>query len=123
MKGLYTEVHDEVEIVIIDYSMVSHENQFELMKLSLDYIKEYEPSSALVLEIITKVKLKEEILEYFPTYFESIKGHVSKWASVGFGKLIFKEMVAAKRIDASAINSKRIDWFESREEAMQFLMS
>ena len=38
MKGLYTEVHDEVEIVIIDYSMVSHENQFELMKLSLDYM-------------------------------------------------------------------------------------
>ena len=121
MKGLNTVIHNEKKIVVIDYSVVPHEKEFELMKHSLEYITQYEKSSALVLEIISGVKLNKEILDYFPGYFEKIKVHVKRWASVGFGEMIFKEMIASKQIPSTAAKNKNIDWFETKEESITFL--
>ena len=56
MEGLYTELHSKNKIVVIDYSMVPHEKEFDLMKYSLECITKYDKSSALVLEIIAGVK-------------------------------------------------------------------
>jgi hypothetical protein len=122
MEGLYKQMHNGKEIVVIDYSIVPHKIQFELMKHSLDYISKYENSSALVLEIITGVKLNREILEFFPEYFDQIKRHVKRWASVGFGEIIFKEMVTSESIPRHSIRNKNIDWFDTRDEAIQFLV-
>ncbi|MEQ9007321.1 MAG: hypothetical protein RLP12_05520 [Ekhidna sp.] len=122
MEGLYKEIHDENEIVVIDYSKVPHEKEFELMKYSLEYISNYEKSSALVLEIISGVKLSAEILEYFPQYFDKIRKHVKRWGSVGFGKLIFKEMIDAKLIRPKSGENRNIDWFETKEDAIRFLV-
>ncbi|SNT28000.1 hypothetical protein SAMN05421640_3142 [Ekhidna lutea] len=122
MQGLYTEIHNEKEIVVIDYSIVPHELEFDLMKYSLEYITKYERTSALVLEIISRVKLKQEILDYFPQYFDEIKGHVKRWGSVGFGKLIFKEMIDTKLITPRPGENRNIDWFETKEEALEFLI-
>lgn len=122
MQGLYKEIQNGKEIVVIDYSIVSHEQEFQLMKESLVLITTYEKSSALVLEIITGVKLSTEILDYFPHYYGKIKSHVWRWASVGFGELIFKEMVANKLIDEQASKNKNIQWFETKEEALNFLI-
>ncbi|MEP0985629.1 hypothetical protein [Ekhidna sp.] len=121
MEGLYTEIYRGKEIVVIDYSVIPHELEFELMKASLTCITGYEKSSASVLEIISGVKLSKEILDYFPYYYKEIKSHVWKWASVGFGELIFKEMVANKLIDEQASKNKNIQWFETKEEALSFL--
>lgn len=121
MKGLYTEIHNEKKIVVIDYSMVPHKEEFALMKYSLEYLSKYKKSSALVLEIISGVKLKKEILDYFPEYYNQIKGHVKRWASIGFGEMIFKEMIASERIPSNAARNKNINWFETKEEAILFL--
>ncbi|WP_425392075.1 hypothetical protein [Ekhidna sp.] len=122
MKALYTEVHRGREIVVIDYSMVPHEEEFALMKYSLEYISKFKGSTALVLEIISGVKLNKAILDYFPEYFDQIKGHVQRWASVGFGEIIFKEMVTSNAIPRHSIRNKNIEWFESKEEAINFLV-
>lgn len=68
MEALYKEIHQKKEIVVIDYSMVSKGHLLDLMKHSLEVICSYEKSSALVLEIMTGVRLSKEILDYFPTY-------------------------------------------------------
>ncbi len=122
MKGLYKQIHFDKEIVVIDYSMIPRGDEFKLMKYSLSVISQYEKTSALVLEIISSVKLSHEILEYFPSYFEAIKGHVKRWASVGFGEMIFKEMVNSKLIPSKEAKNKNIDWFETKEEALGFLI-
>ena len=122
MEALYKEIHQNKEIVVIDYSKVSQDQSIDLMKHSLEVICSYEKSSALVLEIITGVKLSKEILDYFPTYYKKIKSHVWKWSSVGFGNLIFTEMAESKQIDPYAINRQHIEWFETKEEAIEFLV-
>ena len=121
MEGLYTELYNKKNIVVIDYSMVPHEKEFDLMKHSLQYITKYDKSSALVLEIIAGVKLNKEILDYFPGYYEKIKVYVKRWASVGFGKMIFKEMISSKQIPSSAAKNRNVEWFETKEEAIVFL--
>lgn len=122
MEGLYTQIHNEEEIVVIDYSTVVHGKEFELMKYSLEFISTYEKNSALVLEVIVGVKLSQEILDYFPEYFDKIKRYVKRWASVGFGEIIFKEMLTSKSIPRNAIKNESIEWFETREEALDFLI-
>ncbi|WP_420577822.1 hypothetical protein [Ekhidna sp.] len=122
MEALYKEIHQKKEIVVIDYSMVSQGHLLDLMKHSLEVICSYEKSSALVLEIMTGVRLSKEILDYFPTYYKKIKSHVWRWSSVGFGNLIFTEMVHSKQIDPHAINRQHIEWFETKEEAIEFLI-
>ncbi|WP_424961417.1 hypothetical protein [Ekhidna sp.] len=92
------------------------------MKHSLEYLTKYDKSSALVLEIIAGVKLNKEILDFFPDYYGKIKVHVKRWASVGFGEMIFKEMIDSKQIPNSAAMNKNIEWFETKDEAISFLI-
>lgn len=123
MEGLYTTEHSGKEIIVIDYSKVGQEQEFALMKHSLTFISKYETHSALVLEILKSVHLNAEILDFFPEYFEQIHSHVSRWASVGFGRMVWKEMIDANLIPKEAGRNRNINWFETEEEAMHFLVT
>lgn len=122
MEALYEEIHQNQEIVVIDYSHPTCNDGFALMKHSLEYLSGYEKSSAYVLEIVSGVKLSKEMLDFFPEYYDRIKHYVKRWGSVGFGKMIIKEMVATQMVHSRAMHNKNIEWFETKQEAIEFLV-
>ena len=123
MNGLYHEYHQGVDIIVIDYSIVPHEDEFGLMKYSLDYLSSTNRSDNHVLEIISKVKLTHEIMEYLPEYIKHIKHFVRRWASIGIGGALVKKIPDLPFGKGRDTKNKNIEWFDTKEEAIDFLVS
>lgn len=124
MKGIYHEKHLNHEIIVIDYSIVPHEDEFKLMQDSLEYLASRSGLDNYVLEILSNVRLTQQQLDFLPEYVANIKHYVTRWASIGIGNEIVKNMpdLPFKGKPGSRERNLNINWFETKEEAIQFLI-
>lgn len=123
MNGLYHDNHQGIDIIVIDYSSVPHKEEFELMKYSLEYITSTQRRDNHVLEIISNVKLTHEILDFLPEYAKQIKHYVARWASIGIGRSVVKGIPNLPLGRGRDTRNKNIQWFETKEEALDFLVN